>query len=286
MNNVFDQLVKSKIEVFVKEYSQLSRQAFSNEEGSLVHAGEFGSYREKQCAELLKPFLPARLAVGSGFVITENGKRSTQCDIIIYDKETMPIIENVEQRFFPVEAVVGVIEVKSKLSFSELKDALKKLARVKELRNDISTNSFIHNNHGGTAFDPKYHIRDQLATFLICEDIEANPRDLVEIKLRKAYESVDLSLYHNMILSINQGCYMYNDNNGMAIYHPYYDYNSPHKMEFIAPHKAGYDKEHILVFLNYLYMLIRDVSVMYIEITNYLGATRIKKAIIANDTIL
>ena len=54
------------------------------------------------------------------------------------------------------------------------------------------------------------------------------------------------------------------------------------KNECILPHEMGYAKEHILLFLNYFYMLISSVSIMNLEITNYLGATRFKKAIREN----
>ena len=113
MNDIFDKLIKSKIEQFKDDYVKLSRQIFVNKDGTLIHPGEFGMYREKIIREFLAPFLPTRLAIGSGFVITAANNISTQCDIIIYDKEHTPVIENGEQRFFPVECVVGVIEVKS-----------------------------------------------------------------------------------------------------------------------------------------------------------------------------
>lgn len=57
-------------------------------------------YRERIVSDLLKPFLPSRLAVGTGFIITHQNKQSTQCDLIIYDKENTPVIENGDQRFF------------------------------------------------------------------------------------------------------------------------------------------------------------------------------------------
>ena len=77
-------------------------------------------YRERIVSDLLKPFLPSRLAVGTGFIITHQNKQSTQCDLIIYDKENTPVIENGDQRFFPVECVIGVVEVKNISSILEV----------------------------------------------------------------------------------------------------------------------------------------------------------------------
>lgn len=63
--------------------------------------------------------------------------------IISIFKEHTPLIENSGQRFFPVECVAGVIEVKSKLTKATLKEALVKLAAIKDLRNDIDSNPYI-----------------------------------------------------------------------------------------------------------------------------------------------
>ena len=281
MNDIFDKLIKSKIEQFKDDYVKLSRQIFVNKDGTLIHPGEFGMYREKIIREFLAPFLPTRLAIGSGFVITAANNISTQCDIIIYDKEHTPVIVNGEQRFFPVECVVGVIEVKSKLTTAKLKDALIKLSSIKNLRNDIGNNAYIFKDYNGvSSFDAKNKVRDQMATFLICERIDANIEKEIDTFFTNTYEGVDKSLFHNMILDLNGGCFLYYDGS-RPIYHAYFNYTEPSfKNEYIFPHELGYSEEHILLFLNYFYMLISSVSVMDIEITTYLGETRVKKSLI------
>lgn len=281
MNDIFDKLVKSKIEQFENDYVNLSRQIFVNSAGELIHPGEFGTYREKIIKDFLAPFLPTRLAIGSGFIITAKNNISTQCDIIIYDKEYTPVIENSEQRFFPVECVVGVIEVKSKLTKTTLKDALIKLAAIKNLRNDIGTNLYIFKDYAGnTEFNAKEKVRDQMATFLICESIDIDIEKEMDTLFSSIYSDTDKSLFHNMILSLDRCCYLYHDGT-KPIYHSYFDYAKPaFKNECIIPHEFGYKKEHILLFLNYFYMVISSVSVTDIEITNYLGARRIKTAFI------
>ena len=57
MNSIFEKLIKSKIEHFVAEYTNLSRSVFVNEEGVLIHPGEFGMYRERILSELPSLFL-------------------------------------------------------------------------------------------------------------------------------------------------------------------------------------------------------------------------------------
>lgn len=286
MNDIFDKLIKAKIEQFKDDYVNLSRQIFVNKEGTLIHPGEFGMYREKIIKEFLTPFLPTRLAVGSGFIITAENNISTQCDIIIYDREHTPVIENGEQRFFPVECVAGVIEVKSKLTKSELKKALIKLTEIKKLRNDIGNNPYIFKDYtGGGKFNAKTYIRDQMATFLICESIDVDIERELDTLFKNIYKGIDKSLFHNMILDLNKCCYLYFDGNSPMFY-AYFDYaKESFKNECIFPHEYGYSKEHILLFLNYFYMLISSVSIMDIEITKYLGVTRVKKSVIEKDTI-
>ncbi len=278
MNTIFEKLIQTKIENFVYEYNNVSREIFVNETGTLIHPGEFGMYREKIVSELLKPFLPSKLAVGTGFIITSQNNISTQCDIVIYDKENTPIIENGEQRFFPIECVVGVIEVKSVLNKSKLKESLQKLANIKKLRSDIPTrNPYIFKNGDFAGFDPKNHVRDQIATFLICESFDFEyQKDKADI-FNDIYADIDKSLYHNMVLSLKDGVCLYHDGNKI-IYHSYWNYKEDtHKHIMIVPSETGYQYEHILLFVNYFYMQISSVSVLFIEMTTYLSASRDKK---------
>lgn len=286
MNEIFDNLVKSKLEKFEDDYINLSRQIFLDKDGSLIHPGEFGTYREKIIKEFLSPFLPSRLAIGSGFIITSKNNHSTQCDIIIYDKFHTPLIENGEQRFFPVECVVGVIEVKSKLTKSELKKALIKLSNIKKLKEDIDSNPYIFKDYKEESkFDAKTKVKDQMATFLICESIDIDIEKEINTLFADIYKDIDKSLFHNMILSLSDCCFLYFDDK-RAIYYPYYDYSkSAFSTCAILPDEIGYEKEHILLFLNYFYMVISSVSIMNIEITKYLGQRRAKKQFIENKNL-
>ena len=284
MNKVFYNLVNSKIEKFVFDYVKLSRDIFVDSNGALIHAGEFGTYREKIIKELLEPFLPSRLGVGSGFIITCKGNISTQCDLIIYDKFTTPIIENAEQRFYPIECVVGVIEAKSVLTKAQLKQALIKLSKIKSLRNDVPDSLFEFRRYSNEAtFNPKLFNSDQIATFIICEKIsDFNLVKDINSFFKDVYKDIDKSLFHNMILSISDGCFMYANEENL-IYYPYVVYNRDNfKNCVVTPDTDGYDKEQILAFVNYFHMAISDVSIMRVDITKYLGEKRIHQNIIEN----
>ena len=282
MNSIFDKLVKSKIEKFIYDYKNLSRQIFLDEKGNLIHSGEFGVYREKIVKDLIEPFLPSRLAVGSGFIITSNDRISTQCDLIIYDKGNTPLIESDEQRFFPIETVVGVIEVKSKLTKATLKEALIKLSNIKKLRENVDSGIYLFKDYkGGKKIDSKLNVRDQIATFLICESIDMDLEKEINTFFADTYRDIDKSLYHNMLLSIDDGCFLYRANDKKPMYHSYFDYTQERFPNLVIfPSESGYAQEHILLFINYFFMIISSISVMYLEITNYLGASREKSYLI------
>lgn len=90
----------------------------------LQHAGEKGRIREILLRSLFRPLLPSDLGVGTGFVVGAAGAVSTQQDIILYDRSTLPpALFDSELGFFPIESVLRTIEVKSVLTRNELTSA-------------------------------------------------------------------------------------------------------------------------------------------------------------------
>ncbi|KOV82191.1 hypothetical protein ADL01_10695 [Streptomyces sp. NRRL WC-3618] len=102
--------------------------------GGFVHRGEKGGARERLLVDFISKYLPGHVqAFHSGEVITVDGRVSSQCDILICDRSTPPLLDMESYRIVPSECVYGVIEVKSKLDSKELIDACEKLRRVKQL---------------------------------------------------------------------------------------------------------------------------------------------------------
>ncbi|HKP95408.1 MAG TPA: DUF6602 domain-containing protein, partial [Fibrobacteria bacterium] len=134
-NRVFDALLVEQFEIFKQAFVSSSRQIFFDESTQrLIHPGEFGTFRETICKDFLRHFVPRRLGFGTGFLINTFDEISTQCDIVVYDSNVTPLIQSEEkQRFFPVESVCGVGEIKSVLNKTSLKSALNKLAEVKRI---------------------------------------------------------------------------------------------------------------------------------------------------------
>ncbi|WP_425252132.1 DUF6602 domain-containing protein [Janthinobacterium sp. NFX145] len=109
------QIARYKAKVFKDEYLDISLSLFESQtnRNKLSHAGEFGRFREKLLQNYLKQFLPARLSVAEGFLVPLLGQRSTQCDAIIYDRDTSPHMESAGGLvMFPPEVCAAVGEVK------------------------------------------------------------------------------------------------------------------------------------------------------------------------------
>jgi hypothetical protein len=84
-------------------------------------------------SRLLSRFLTSQFGVGSGVIINQIGKRSSQIDIIIYDTRILPpFIEEQNIGVYPIEAVLAAIEVRSRVDKSTIKKYAKKVAKLYE----------------------------------------------------------------------------------------------------------------------------------------------------------
>lgn len=100
----------------------------------LSHNPSRGAAREFVLRELLRRHLPQKLAVGAGLIVSSDGQRSKQIDIVIYDALNTPIMYMADElQIFPVESVYAVIEVKSRLDSKELKKSVDNIRSVKKM---------------------------------------------------------------------------------------------------------------------------------------------------------
>lgn len=129
-------LARERAKSFRRSFLETSRVLFTDgSDHKLYHPGEYGSYRERLLKHLLTAFIPGYLDISEGFVISSDGQRSTQADVVIFDSSETPKIETSDlRRFFPVETTCGVGEVKSNLTVPLLKEALEKLSVLKSMR--------------------------------------------------------------------------------------------------------------------------------------------------------
>lgn len=278
-NRIFKQLVESEMKKFKGAFSDDSYSLFFDEnQKKLIHSAEFGAHREKICRNFLQLFTPPRLGISTGFVMTHNDLVSTQCDLIIYDQQHSVFIKSDDQqRFFPVETVVGIGEVKSNLSKKDFKSALVKLAKNKELREDIPDGCLATNTQNFRVYKQTEQILgDHLMSFLICNKLQFKLSELSEI-IETAYKDIHINYRHNLILSLNDGLIVYE--NGTRCFAYPQDLNfepltsgtsTPVTKMHFEPVSQDDPENHLKRFAQQFYITINNVASFYPPIEKYL----------------
>jgi len=115
---------------------------YTNHENALLASGKAarvlesttskGRAREQIISDFLQAHLPKRVAVERGEIIDSNRRSSGEVEVILVDHESSALRVGGES-VVPVEAAVGLIEIKSNLSGSNLDDAIRKITRAKTL---------------------------------------------------------------------------------------------------------------------------------------------------------
>ncbi len=271
MKNILESLIESNIESFALDYSNTAKQVFySPEKESLIHPGEFGMFRERLVRELLTNFLPPCYGVSEGYIIGHNNNdMSTQCDIIIYHKDYTPNFQTSEdQRFFPIESVIAVGEIKSEITSNVLESAINKLAHVKEMRLKMR-NSVPAKQREKRKFDPSNDIRQQIVTFILGNSIKCK-KQTIEEKLDLSIKNKNYSLKTNLIAGVNDFCVAYILDNKYWNYPVDVDL-TPLSTAFIKSNKKKYS--HLIVFIKHLIALIEDATVFYPELVYHFNSS-------------
>lgn len=194
-NKIFQTILNRKIESFASTFVEDSKSIFFN--GShLIHPGEYGRYRENSMKDLLQ--ILTKYKVSDGFIITSNDNVSSQCDIVIYDNLDFPILENNFTQFFSIESVIAIGEVKSALNKTDFKNALRKLSGNKKLSDDLKTEAKIP----GKGREHNFPV-----SFLVCKNLSF---DCSNIDFENIYKDIPREYWHNFILIIDKGIYLYN----------------------------------------------------------------------------
>jgi hypothetical protein len=93
-----------------------------------------GSEREGAIAKFLRAHLPGRLEVTTGQAVDASGRQTTQLDIVIYDSQlSAPLLRGAAD-LLPAEALLAVIEVKSKFTRAEARACLHAATSISRLR--------------------------------------------------------------------------------------------------------------------------------------------------------
>lgn len=268
MSNLINTLVESQLRIFAQNYKSTAYAVFYNEEDKkLRHPGEYGALRESLVRELLSNFLPEIYGISHGFIISPDGTVSNQCDIIIYYKPFTPVIRTPEaQRFFPVESVVAVVEVKSDIDSGTLRNALTKLVKVKQMRAKLREPAIARRNSNvKIEYNPHHCCPDQLGTFVIGEKISCKT-ETVRTILEEVTQNSHYSYRVNLIASIDDYCTVYKyKRDWMYPIDPII--GQPLNVKF--RHTTSNDYAHLKLFLRYLLEVLQQATVIYPEWTDY-----------------
>ena len=298
-NRNFMTILKRKIESFIGTYTDDSSALFTRENGKLVHPGEYGAYKERAFKELIRTVIDRDQSISDGFIITSNDCTSTQCDVVIYNAVAMPLIDNDIANFYPIEEVNSIGEIKSTLTKSELKNALRKMAKNKQLcdnrKGTYRSNSVPINSariivyEDGKPIENDIQEKEYLVSFLVCQKIKNCV--VSEISWDEIYDGIDRKYWHNAILSVEDGFIGYSvqqnnlsptlaavskfgsGNRVLGWWFPSISYNNQTYSCDITI-KSPFDTEeyrYILEFLSVLYNGISEVYKQQMDPVPYLG---------------
>ncbi|WP_229767942.1 DUF6602 domain-containing protein, partial [Vibrio cholerae] len=260
-NKIIENLLARNFTDFEFAFQQ-AETLYANERGELFHKLEYGEYRERVLLRLLKSILPARFDIGSGFIVNADGNVSTQCDLIIYDKNEMPTLESdYGQRFFPVEAVVGVGEVKSKITcISKLNEYLEKLSSVASIKNKIHDAVKVNElNYKFCPIDPK----DGIFTFIVCAEFDFN------LSTDKIVENHAVMNRVNCVLSVKDGILCRKSPQGELYPFPVHPEFNDISLHYIRA-DSNEMKSHFQIFTSLIRLMAETTHVYKVDITKYL----------------
>lgn len=197
-SDIFKNIIEQKIDVFASSFGEGATNILKKDD-RLIHTLEYGMYKERCARELIEYTTDKSVGIADGFLISTNNNVSTQCDIIMYKKDTLPIIDNGITNFFPVEIVKGIGEVKSTLNITQFKEALLKIAKNKRMfldrKGNLKTKDIITKEY------------DEIFSFLICNKLTF---DIQTVDFENIYaDEPDLRMRHNIILSLQDGFFVY-----------------------------------------------------------------------------
>jgi len=127
---------------------------------------DYGDEFELAICDLLRSFLPNKYGVCRGFIVNKAGEKAGD-DIIIYDQERFPTLNQIKQEDLsrkeniPIEAVYCYIEAKYTLDISSTKETnyQKAISQVKNVKTLVQQRS----NYELNKNDPYHSVKDPIS---------------------------------------------------------------------------------------------------------------------------
>lgn len=146
--------------------------------GAFGHNGLKGRMREIAASSVIEPFLLTGFGSGTGKITDSTGHTTAETDIIVFNRRAVPsFLFDERTGIFPAEAVLYAIEVKSRLTAAEVRDAVEKAETIRNLRrfpHEDDTGGTVYDNSGPAtvllAFDSDMSAKSELMRYF-----EADP---------------------------------------------------------------------------------------------------------------
>ena len=175
MKDTFD------ISTFIRILGEDLIAVFNRSSENGIHPDEVGKSKEIKISKQLEAVLPNGVGIGRGFVFDSYGNISNQCDIVVYEKDIVPVFvydDNQEYSYYPCEGVIAVGEIKSTLNTNEFVTSIEKLKRIKRLQRRYSDSLHFRKmlatvtmmGADSERFDPIEKCFDNIFTFLFCKE--------------------------------------------------------------------------------------------------------------------
>lgn len=88
-------------------------------------------------SKILNDFIPKRYAIGTGVAYDSLGHNTPQLDLVIWDEQNYPRIEQFGHKLFFAESVKATIEIKTNYNTNNLKDIINKCSAVTKLHSMV-----------------------------------------------------------------------------------------------------------------------------------------------------
>lgn len=113
---------------------------------TFAQSGDKGTSVEDSFRKFLHQYLPRRLEVGHGEIVDPNERRSKQTDVVIVNEEhPFTFTPDLPGLFF-IEGVCAAAEIKTNLTSTELKKAIKNSCQFKQLEIKSSKGTIAYSN--------------------------------------------------------------------------------------------------------------------------------------------
>ncbi|HNO24668.1 MAG TPA: hypothetical protein PKK94_16945, partial [Leptospiraceae bacterium] len=136
------------------------------------------------------------------------------------------------------------------------------------IRDEIDSPVILFRSDQQKKYEPESYHYDQLFSFLICEKLDFDFVNLVN-EFDSIYKGIKVTHRHNMILSINDGLFLYYDKNAKTMMYPFHN-NAKLLNRIVKPESDKYC--FLKLFSSYMFLGTSSTTILYPELSQYMGS--------------